>query len=388
MPTNNPKRILLLFSDTGGGHRSAAEAIREALHAKCHGEVVTEMVDLFKDYTPYPFNRMPAWYPIMIRRGSRAWGAGFAISNGARRSRLMSTMAYPWVRPACRRLAREHPADLVINVHPLFIGPVLRALGKDRPPFINVVTDLVSAHAWWYHPRVDFCFVPTEPARQLGLRYGLPEEKIRVAGLPVAARFCTPPGDKRALRTKLGWGVDGPIVLVVGGGEGMGPLYEITSRIHATGARCQVVVVAGRNEKLRQRLLATPWRSPVHVYGFTREMPDFMRAADILVTKAGPGTISEALNAGLPMILSGRIPGQEDGNVRYVVAEGAGVWAPGPERVAEAVDHWLSNPGWMARAAAHARRLARPNAAREIAESAWGWLAGEEAMKSAAGKPA
>lgn len=371
MAVDNPKRVLVLFSDTGGGHRSAAEAIVEALQTRYGGRLQTEMVDVFKDYTPYPFNRMPAWYPTMIRRGPRAWGAGFRISDGSKRSRFVSTVIWPWVRPACRRLVREHPADLVLTVHPLFTAPVLRALGRHRPPFVTVVTDLVSTHAWWYHPKVDLCLVPTEPARARALRLGLPSEKARVVGLPVAARFCTPAGDKRTLRQALGWEVDRPTVLVVGGGDGMGPLYEISRAIAASGTDCQLVVIAGRNQTLRERLLVTRWELPVHIYGFVTEMPDFMRAADLLVTKAGPGTISEALNAGLPMILSGRIPGQEDGNVRYVVGEGAGEWAPGPERVAEAVKRWLAAPDRMGRAAANARRLAHPDAAIRVADIVW-----------------
>jgi 1,2-diacylglycerol 3-beta-galactosyltransferase len=92
-----------------------------------------------------------------------------------------------------------------------------------------------------------------------------------------------------------------------------------------------------------------------------------MRAADILVTKAGPGTISEALNAGLPMILYSRLPGQEDGNVTYVETEGAGVWAPHPEKIVATLRTWIEKPQEREHAAAACRRLARPQAARQIA---------------------
>lgn len=371
---NDLQRVLILFSDTGGGHRSSAEAIAEAVQARYGAALRTELVDVFKEYAPYPLNRMPAWYPVMIRRGRRAWGAGFRLSNGARRTRLMSTMFWPWVRPACRQLVREHPADLVVSVHPLFVAPVLRALGKKRPPFLTVVTDLVSAHAWWYYPDVDWCLVPTEPARARALRCGLSPEKVRVVGLPVAAQFCTPPGDKRALRQRLGWALDQPAVLIVGGGEGLGPLYEIAHQIATSDTDCQLVVVAGRNQKLLQRLQATQWDVPLHAYGFTGDMPDLMRAADVLVTKSGPSTISEALNAGLPMILSGYIPGQEEGNIRYVVDEGVGEWAPGPRRAAEAVHRWLSDPERVAEAVARAKRLARPQAAQDTADAIWNAL--------------
>jgi 1,2-diacylglycerol 3-beta-galactosyltransferase len=103
------------------------------------------------------------------------------------------------------------------------------------------------------------------------------------------------------------------------------------------------------------------------VYGFVREMPDFMRSADVLVTKAGPGTISEALNAGLPLVLYNRLPGQEDGNVRFVLAEGVGVWAPTPVEIVAAIRHWLENPESRSRVSENCLRVARPKAAHQIA---------------------
>ncbi|MBE0699350.1 MAG: galactosyldiacylglycerol synthase, partial [Anaerolineaceae bacterium] len=105
----------------------------------------------------------------------------------------------------------------------------------------------------------------------------------------------------------------------------------------------------------------------VKIYGFVQEMPDFMRASDILVSKAGPGTISEAFIAGLPVILYSRLPGQEDGNVGYVVDNFAGVWAPRPDAVVTAMRYWLDHPDQRRKAMDACLRLARPQAAREIA---------------------
>ncbi|MBI3361289.1 MAG: glycosyltransferase [Chloroflexi bacterium] len=362
------KRILVLFSDTGGGHRSSAEAIREALLANYAGQCEVELVDLFVEYMPYPFRRFPAWYPWMVKR-PRVWGRGFKLSDGPRRSRALATALWPVVRRAIKRLVREHPADVVVSVHPLFQVPLLRAFGKQRPPYITVVTDLVSTHAWWYHPKVDRCLVPTEPARERAVACGMPLAKVRVVGLPVADRFSRPAGEKADLRAQLNWHANLPAVLVVGGGEGMGPLFEIARGVASAGLRCQLAVVAGRNEALRQRLSAVNWEVPTHLYGFVRNMPELMGAADLIVTKAGPSSIVEAFNAGRPLILSSAIPGQEEGNVRYVVSEGAGLWAPGPAKVVEAVRSLLSDgPGEaLSRAAANSRRLASPHAAADIA---------------------
>ena len=143
----------------------------------------------------------------------------------------------------------------------------------------------------------------------------------------------------------------------------------------ATGLNCQLAVVAGRNESLRHKLAATEWETPTHIYGFVRNMPELMGAADLIVTKAGPSSVMEALNAGLPLILSGAIPEQEEGNVRYVVEEGAGLWAPGPGRVVEAVRSLLADESGetLRQAAANSRRLAYPRAAADIAEEVAGF---------------
>jgi 1,2-diacylglycerol 3-beta-galactosyltransferase len=360
-------RVLILFSDTGGGHRSAAEAITEALELRFPGRYTTVMVDAFKDYAPRPLNRAPQAYPGMARH-PYAWGFSYRISNGHSRARMLTGATWPYVRRAAQRLVWEHPADVVVSVHPLFIAPVIKALGRPRPPFLTVVTDLVSTHALWYHRLADQCLVPTDWARRRGLACGLDPSRVRVVGLPVAQRFCQPAGDRQALRAALGWPADLPMVLIVGGMEGMGPLGETAQAIAAGGGDFGISVIAGRNERLRQRLEAMEWPVPTFVYGFERRMPEMMQAASILVTKAGPGTITEAVNAGLPMVLYSRVPGQEDGNVAYVFEEGVGLWAPGAERTASAVRDWLAHPEVIARAAASCRRIARPGAALEIAD--------------------
>jgi 1,2-diacylglycerol 3-beta-galactosyltransferase len=157
------------------------------------------------------------------------------------------------------------------------------------------------------------------------------------------------------------------VVLLVGGGEGMGPLKETAQAIAQSNLKVALVVIAGRNQHLKKSLETLEWPLPTYIYGFVREMPDFMRAADVLVTKAGPGTISEAFNAALPVILYSSLPGQEDGNVGYAVSEGAGVWAPTPEEIVSALQIWITQPEERLKAQEACRRLARPRAAHDIA---------------------
>lgn len=363
---SDSRHILFLFSDTGGGHRSAAEAIIEALHLEYGKRVTTELLDFIKDYAPRPLNQMPAWYPYMVRVPD-LWGVNYQLSDGWRRTRAVLNVAYPYTRWSLKRMTQQHPADLIVSVHPLATSQILRALGKPRPLFATVVTDLVTTHAFWYEPEVDLCIVPTEGARQRALKYRVPEAKIRVVGLPVADRFCQPAQDRQALRQELGWPENQPMVLLVGGGDGMGPLGKTAEAIAAARLPVGMAVVTGRNKKLKESLEARSWPLYAKIYGFVRNMPDMMQAANILVTKAGPGTICEALNAGLPMILYSRLPGQEDGNISYVVEEGAGVWAPDPEQIVAVLRTWLEQPEKLAQASANCQRIARPQAARQIA---------------------
>jgi len=360
--------ILILFSDTGGGHRSAAEAIIEAIELEYGEAVTTEMLDFFKGYAPLPLNKMPDWYPDMVK-APHLWGLSFKISDGRRRARAITASMWPYVGRAARAIVKDHPADLVVTVHPLATTVIIKALGHNRPPFVTVVTDMVTTHALWYDQRADLILVPTEQARQRALDYTMLANRVRVVGQPVAARYCVPAGDKIALRENLGWEKEKPIVLLVGGGEGMGPLGKTARAIATAGLDLALVIVTGRNKRLKKHLEALDWPVPAHIYGFTHEMPEFMRAADVLVTKAGPGTIAEALNASLPIILYARLPGQEDGNVTFVVEERLGVWAPTPARVAEVLTNWVQNPHVREQYAANCRQAARPDAARQIARA-------------------
>jgi 1,2-diacylglycerol 3-beta-galactosyltransferase len=360
--------ILFLFSDTGGGHRSATEAIIEALHLEYGDAFSIEMVDFFKSYAPLPFNKTPDWYPEMVK-APRLWSASFYATDGRARARVITTTMWPAVRHAAQHLIDSHPADIIITVHPFANTFAIKALHRQPPPFITVVTDMVTTHALWFDTRADLILVPTEGARQRAINYHMDPQRVRVVGLPVADQYCKPPADKRLLREKLGWPLDKPVVLMVGGGEGMGPLGKVAMAVDDSGLDLGLAIVAGRNRQLRQSLQAHKWDNPAFIYGFTREMPNFMRAADFIVTKAGPGTISEALNAHLPIILYSKLPGQEDGNVTFVVNEGAGVWAPTPQLVVRALTRWISRPHENQKVVETCAALARPEAARLIARS-------------------
>ncbi|HVM71210.1 MAG TPA: glycosyltransferase [Anaerolineales bacterium] len=363
---NDKPNITFLFSDTGGGHRAAAEAIIESLYNEFGDTLATEMVDFLKDYAPPPFNLLPEIYPDLVRAPD-LWGAMFDISDGRPQARIIHSTFWPYVRRASHRLVRDHKSDMLVCVHPVANSFVLKALGEHRPPYVTVVTDLVSTHALWFDKRADMIVVPTELARQNAIHYGMAPERIRLVGQPVSLRCSAPTGDKALLRSQLGWPQGKFTVLIVGGGDGMGPLAETARAIDESGLDLVLVIVAGRNSKLEAELREMNWENPVLIYGFTRDMPDFMRAADVIVTKAGPGTIAEALNAELPIILYSKLPGQEDGNVDFVVSENVGVWAPESQTVIRTLTRWYCRLDERQKVIAACRRAARPDASRQIA---------------------
>jgi len=355
--------ILFLFSDTGGGHRSAAEALIEAMEIFYPGRFQTEMVDIFLACPP-PLNLAGPTYP-MTAQMPLIWKSTFQFTDGRRRARFVHAAFWPYVRRAAHRLVDEHPADLIVSVHPVPNMAVLRAM-TTKTPYITVVTDLVSTHAMWYDYRADLVIVPTEEARQRGMRLGMPAEKIKVIGLPVAHRFRERLGTRQELRQRLGWPQDKPVILMMGGGEGMGPVQRTATVIGDSDLPAALAVVTGRNARLKARLEKHEWAMQTFIYGYVKEMPMMMQAADILVTKAGPGTISEAFIPGLPIIMYSRMPGQEEGNVTYVVGQGAGVWAPEPELVIDTLRRWINHPEEMAVVSECSKSLAVPDSSEQI----------------------
>lgn len=366
-PDKKP-HIVFLYSDTGGGHRSAAEAIIEAMQLEFSDFFSCEMVDFFQKYSPPPFNLAGPVYPTMSRM-DHLWKFSFEISDDPDRMRVIYAMFWPYIRLSMYKLLDDHPCDMFVSVHPLINIPLLRAMKKrgDCRPYLIIVTDLVSTHSAWYTNDAEHVIIPTKQAVRKAIQANMNPNKIKIIGLPVADRFCIPPGDKGHLRNEFGWQQDKTTVLLVGGGEGMGPLEEITRQINQADLDISLVVITGRNKRLKEKLERLRWNIPVYIYGFVTDMPNFMRASDILLTKAGPGTISEALIAELPIILYHRISGQEEGNVSYIIDEGAGVWAPETMDIIETIRQWLDEPQLREKAVQNAKRLARPQAAREIA---------------------
>jgi 1,2-diacylglycerol 3-beta-galactosyltransferase len=369
-----PLRFLLLHSRTGGGHLRVARTVADALTARYGERVQVALVDVLAEYAPWPLSRAPEWYPLALWGGGQMYGWGFNLLNGRRRVWTLCHLAWLLTYPRVLRLFRDYPADVIVSFHPVPVYTISRALewAGLSTPFIAVGTDLVVMHAAWVAPGVQRYLVATEAAREQLVRHGVEPERIEVTGLPIGPQFqLVATEDPAAVRRRLGLEPDRPVVLLMGGGVGFDPLEAVARAVAAATPTAQLVIVAGQNERLRRRLSAIPWPAPTRVEGFVENIHEWMRAADVLVTKAGPTTIAEALTIGVPMVLWGAIPAQETPNVHLVVRAGAGIWAPGSERAAAAVARLIADPVARRVAAGEARRLASPEAARRVADILW-----------------
>ncbi|MFN8498720.1 MAG: glycosyltransferase [Anaerolineae bacterium] len=368
-------RIVFFFSDTGGGHRSAAEAIRDAIDETWPGQAEVFLVDFFLEGLPRPLNRLGSLYSPMVQSGW-AWKAAWEMGE----FRVVKNTAWqpflPMLVPRLRKIIELQKPDVVVSVHPIVTHPMALAVhALPHPmPALTIVTDLVYGSRTWFEPQVNFTYVPTDEARDKAVRCGLPPTRVETVGQPVSPRFRRFTGDRAALRQRLGMRADLPGVLIVGGGEGMGAVFENARAVATSGLPVQLVVIAGRNDALREQLNAVTWEVPTVVNGFVRNMPEWMAAVDVLVTKAGPGTIAEGMIAGRPLIIFGYVPGQEESNVDWVVKHQVGAAAFNPKAVVAQLQEWLA-PGSTALTdmAERALALARPDAARELGKRIMMW---------------
>ena len=352
-----------MFADVGGGHRAPAEAVREALRRTMGEAAQVELVDALADYAPFPYNRGRQTYTQTARFARPVLRLFFHGLDTRLRIRLGASVMWRPMRRAMREMIRDHPADLYVSFHPTYSYPLTWL----RLPSVFVFTDLVTNHALWCAPGALRYLVPTEVARRRAIVRGAPAGRIAVTGLPVHPRFLDLIEPTDSLRRKLGVTLDRPIILLSGGGEGMGRVYDIAHAIGESDLDAQLVVVAGRNQALKVELEHADWPMPTRVLGFIRDMPDWMAAASVLISKSGSNTIAEALVRGLPTILFDCVPGQEEGNPQFVVDAEAGAYCPRPAQVVRTLRDWLGHPARLEQLALNARAASRPNAAFNVA---------------------
>ncbi|KAG5564327.1 hypothetical protein RHGRI_000508 [Rhododendron griersonianum] len=371
------KNVLILMSDTGGGHRASAEAIRDAFRLEFGDEYQVFVKDVWKEYTGWPLNDMERSYKFMIKH-VQLWNLAFhSTSPRWIHSCYLAAMAAFYAKEVEAGLM-EYKPDIIISVHPLMQHIPLWVLKwqglQKKVVFVTVITDLNTCHRTWFNPGVNRCYCPSEEVAKRALLDGLEESQTRVFGLPIRPSFCRSVLSKDDLRVELEIDPALPAVLLMGGGEGMGPVKKTAKALGESlfdeelGKPIgQLIVICGRNKDLVSTLESLEWKIPVKIRGFETQMEKWMGACDCIITKAGPGTIAEALIKGLPIILNDYLPGQEKGNVPYVVDSGAGVFTRSPKETAKLVAEWFSTKtDELKRMSENALNLAQPDAVFDI----------------------
>ncbi len=333
-------------------------------------DVRTSVVDSY-EYAALAMSRMvsegylqmvktiPQMYGYMYRRAERATEVG-----------PFRLWAHQFTAGNLRELLQSERPDVVVCTHAFPCGAMVeyKRAYADAPPVVGVVTDF-AVHAFWIHPEVDAYAVATDAMRDIMVARGVSPERIAVTGIPVDPRFGATAESRKALRERLDLPADRKIVLMMGGGLGMGPIVKMMDALSGSREPVCAVVIAGRNAKLRTRVLAAAHGLdyPVRVLPFVDNVHEYMHAADVLLTKPGGLTTAEALVAGVPMVLFKPLPGQEERNVRYLTEHRAAVRAKTPAELERSVRDLIENPAKTERMEAAIREIARPNAAAEIA---------------------
>ncbi|PYJ03051.1 MAG: hypothetical protein DME25_13700 [Verrucomicrobia bacterium] len=373
-------RVLIATVTAGGGHLAAAAALEEAWRSIAPQDVV-ERVDLVKFFSPLHRRIVSDGYVKLVEHAPELWGMMFKKTDNpklARRLNRIKRLFPSHSRGRFARCVRQFKPDAVLCTHYLPLatlghlkwtkGPKgARAAGGGRlgPLFlvVSVVTDF-EAHALWMEPCVDLYCVAAEETKARLLARGAAAENVVATGIPISARFSSRP-EARAVRQSLGLRDDQPVLLVLSGGFGMGPVAEILSELDKVPRSFQTLVVTGRNQDLRRELAAVDRKHPTHVLGYASNMNELMAVADLIISKPGGLTSSEALALGKPLFILNPIPGQEAANSDFLLERGAAAKANRLEDLPYRLEQLLGTRKLsdMARAA---RTLGRPSAARDI----------------------
>ena len=370
------KKILYLFSDTGGGHRSAAVAIMRAVEHLRKETYAQEMIDVFATCSGF-LNIFAKLYGPVIKYSPKLWGQLYYWLDDENKLEQLERLSRPFILKELTKLISEKIPEVIVSVHPLVNHLTVRAIreAKLRIPFVVVITDPVTLHRAWITPEVDLCIVATEEAKKLAIKYGMPERKIKVIGMPIDPKFFLKDKAKQEARKKDHLRPRLFTVLLMGGGEGAGKMYEIIEELNKTELKVQLIVIAGRNKRLETKLKKNihRFKFPMRVYGFTDQVHELMAESDLIVTKAGPGTIAEALAMNLPIIITSWLPGQEEGNVEFVVRENVGRVSRDPRQVVELIAE-MKTSSEFEKMKQNIKRVARPQAALDIARQIFAYL--------------
>ena len=361
------KRFLIVTASIGSGHEKAASAIAEGIRSE-HPEARIDMVDFMRWDTSVVNALMKFFYLKMLALVPNLYEFMYQFTAGKRKGGFIQVlMAYAMAR-SIKQLIRQYDPQVIICTHPFPAEAVSHLSGRWHDRFIAgaAITDY-SVHQMWICHNLDFYFVACASMKRQLIAAGIKAEIIHVTGIPVAAVFHQP-YEKAFHRRKHGLRDDLPVVLMMGGGLGLGSMDNALEQLEKIPATWQLLVVAGKNVELKQQAEARMAVSHHHVtvYGYTEEIQSLMAAADVLVTKPGALTLTEAVSMHLPMVLHEPIPGPETDNARYMSGCGAAVWMHAGDNLAHVLRELLEDRQLLEAMAGAAKANARPETVGQI----------------------
>ena len=341
------KKVLIMSASTGGGHNRAARAIKEELESRTidNMSIECEIVDSLKLVNNTMDKVISRGYEKSALYTPKAYGSVYRFSettiaskNEFKTNPLTSLMARKF-----KHLLNESTPDLIIGTHP-FPMIALSTLKKnnnihslsrsesfykstkvDIPPMISVLTDYTT-HSTWIQNEIDYYIVGHEYVKELLVYEGVDSEKVKAFGIPVEKSFLSH-RDRETVLTELGLSPEKLTVLLMGGSFGAGNIKETLEDLIAIDRDFQILVITGRNEHLKDKLSkmldSTIHNKNICLLGYTNKMNDILASIDVLISKPGGLTTTEALLNDVPMIVPYFIPGQEEENLDFLTNCGA-----------------------------------------------------------------
>lgn len=367
------KKILVLSASTGSGHIRAAQAIEEACRKD---ERVSDVLHIDTlEYTNHVFQRIYSkGYLEAVKTAPDLWAMAFEATDKPWQTPMaVSIMQRLNSQPLVRKL-KEYNPDICICTHAMPADIISNLILQDKLQMnLGIVVTDFYVHALWLTDIFTRYFVPKEESKTHLSMLGLPADRIVVSGIPVLEAFSAKTS-KQALRTKYGINSSRPLVLLSAGAFGVMTAGDIIKILEKIKSQCQMVVICGKNEKLKVELEAfiAGQQGAVHnsysIVGFTDAMHDYLKMADVFIGKPGGLSTSECLVCGVPMVIWDPIPGQEVYNTYHILENGAGVMPNNAITIGFKVDQILSDPELLKRMSANALALSFPHAAQTIVD--------------------
>ncbi len=321
------KKVLIMSASTGGGHNRAAKAIKEELETRLIDNMTIEckIIDSLKLVNNTMDRIISRGYEKSAMYTPRAYGRVYRLSEYSLMSRneFKDNPLTTLMKMRFKKLLKEESPDLIIGTHP-FPMIALSTLKKESnvyvPKMMSILTDYTT-HSTWIQHEIDYYIVGHEYVKQLLVDEDVEEEKVFAYGIPVEKAFLKN-RNKEEVLSELGLEPSKKTILLMGGSFGAGNIKETLDELLNVDRDFQIIVIAGRNtnlkEKICKKLDTVPHQKTVCVLGFTDKMNDILASVDILITKPGGLTTTEALLKNIPMVVPFYIPGQEEENLDFL----------------------------------------------------------------------